>query len=207
MKLYYAETLNPRKVCAVARYLDAPVELVRVDLGRGEHRTPQFLALNPNGQVPVLDTGRNTFWESNAIMCFLARLVGSDLWPDDDRQVEVLRWLFWDAQHFTRHAGTLYFEHLIKPAFGLGEPDPTVVEEAIGYVRTYATVLDHHLRGRDQLVGEDLTLTDFAVAITLPYAEAARIPVDEFPEIQRWHDRLMALPAWREPFPAALAAA
>jgi glutathione S-transferase len=54
MKLYYCETLNPRKACAVARYLQSPVEFVHIDLGQGEHKQPDFLALNPNGKVPVL---------------------------------------------------------------------------------------------------------------------------------------------------------
>jgi len=69
MKLFYCEALNPRKACAVARYLDSPVEFVRVDIAKGEHKTPQFLAMNPNGKVPVLQDGARTLWESNAIMC------------------------------------------------------------------------------------------------------------------------------------------
>jgi Glutathione S-transferase, N-terminal domain len=76
MKLYYAETLNPQKACAVAKYLDATVDFVHVDLGKGENRTPEFLALNPNGKVPVLETGEGSLWESNAIMCYLARVAG-----------------------------------------------------------------------------------------------------------------------------------
>ena len=94
MKLYYAETMNPRKACAVAKYLGSPVEYVRVDLSRGEHRTPAFLAENPNGKVPVLVDGDVHLWESTAIMAHLAVKAGSDLWPADAAsQVEVLRWL------------------------------------------------------------------------------------------------------------------
>jgi glutathione S-transferase len=207
MKLYYAETTNPRKACVVAKYLNSPVEFVHVDLRKGENRTPEFLALNPNGKVPVLETGGGSLWESNAIMCYLARIAESDLWPNDDRQIEVMRWLSWDSQHFTRHAGSLYFQHIIKPAFGLGGPDPAVVEEATGFVKRFAAVLNDHLSGRDYLVGNGLTVADFAVAITLPYAERARIPLAEFPEIGRWHGRLSELPAWVEPFPATRAAA
>ena len=207
MKLYYAEVLNPRKACAVAKYLHAPVEFVHVDLGKGENRTPKFLALNPNGKVPVLETGGGSLWESNAIMCYLARIAGSDLWPDDDRQIEVMRWLSWDSQHFTRHAGTLYFEHIIKPAFGMGSADPAVVEEATGFFKRFAAVLNDQLSDRAYLLGDALTVADFAVAITLPYAERARIPLAEFPEIERWHGRLSELPAWLEPFPAGRAAA
>ena len=207
MRLYYAETLNPRKACAVARYLNADVEFVHLDLAKGEHQRPEFLALNPNGKVPVLETNKGTLWESNAIMCYLARIAGSDLWPGDERQVEVIRWLSWDSQHFTRHAGTLYFEHIIKPAVGLGRPDPTVVEKATGFFKKFAAVLDAHLSDRKWLVGEMLTIADFAVAITLPYAGWAHLPLEEFREIQRWHAQLDELPAWREPFPSVKAAA
>jgi glutathione S-transferase len=207
VKLYYAETLNPQKACVVAKYLNSPVQFVHVDLAKGENRTPGFLALNPNGKVPVLDTGKGSLWESNAIMCYLARIAGSDLWPRDDRQIEVIRWLSWDANHFTRHAGTLYFEHLIKPAIGMGDPDPRVIEEATAFFKRFAAVLNDHLKGRTYLVGDALTVADLAVGITLPYAEEARIPIAEFPEIERWHGRLSEVPAWLEPFPATRAAA
>ena len=78
MKLFYSETLNPRKACAVAKYLGSPVEFVRVDLGKGEQRRPEFLAINPNGRVPALVDGDITLWEADAIMCHLARVAGSD---------------------------------------------------------------------------------------------------------------------------------
>jgi glutathione S-transferase len=207
-KLYYAETLNPRKACAVARYLNSPVEFVHVDLGRGEHRTSAFAAMNPNKKVPVLDLGQGrTIWESNAIMCYLARFDGSELWPQDERQVEVMRWLQWDAQHFLPAVGQFYFEYVIKPMFGLGEPNGAALEKAKTDFCRYGAVLDEHLRGRLYLLGDALSVADFAVAITLPYARTAHIPVGEFPEIERWHARLNELPAWREPFPAMKAAA
>ncbi|EDP65796.1 glutathione S-transferase-like protein [alpha proteobacterium BAL199] len=202
MKLYYSDTLNPRKACAVARHLNSPVEFVSVSLPKGEHKTPEFLAMNPNGKVPVLTHDGGTIWESNAIMGFLARAAGSDLWPSDDKLVEMLRWLSWDLQHFTRYTGTLYFEYVIKPKFGIGPVDPEEVEEATGYVRKYSAILNDHLHGRKYLLGDTLTITDFAVGITLPYAEQAYIPLGEFPEVARWHDRLNELPAWRKPFPA-----
>ena len=207
MKLFYAETINPRKACAVAKYLSAPVDYIHVDLGKGEHRAADFLAVNPNGKVPALEDGDVRLWEANAIMCHLARAADSDLWPRDGRQIEVLRWLSWNSEHFTRHAGMLYFQHLIKPAFGLGEPDPAAVADAQNWVRQFAGVLNEHLRGRKYLVGDALSIADFAVGITLPYAERAAIPVTEFPEIVRWHARLNELPAWRDPFPGKQAEA
>lgn len=206
MKLYYFETLNPRKACAVAKHLGSPVEFVRVDLAKGEQRKPEFLAANPNGKVPALTHGSTRIWEGNAIMAYLARAAGSDLWPREEEQVELVRWLTWSSEHFTRHAGTLYFQHIIKPKFALGAIDAAAVEEATGFFRKFANVLSDHLAGRKYVLGDTLTIADFAVAVTLPYAKAAHIPVSEFPVIERWHARLEELPAWREPFPAAKAA-
>ena len=201
MKLYYYETLNPQKACAVAKYLGSPVELVRVDLAKGENRQPEFLAINPNGKVPALTDGQVKLWEADAIMAYLARKAGSDLLPSDDRIVDVIRWLSWSANHFTRHAGNLYFQHIIKASFLKQEPDPKAVEEATGFLKQFAAVLDGHLAGRKYLVGDSLTIADFAVGVTLPHANKARLPLGGFKEIARWHDRLCEIPAWRNPFP------
>ena len=207
MKLYYFETLNPRKACAVARYLDSPVEFVRIDLTKGEHKRPEFLAINPNGKVPAFTDGDTKLWEADAIMAYLAKVEGSDLFPNGNRQIEMLRWLSWNSQHFTRHAGSLYFQYLIKPKFGLGEPDAKAVEEATGFFKQFAGVLNDHLRGRKYLLGDTLTIADFSVGVTLPYAHTIKLPLGGYPEIERWHARLNELPAWREPFPDAKAAA
>jgi glutathione S-transferase len=202
MKLFYGEVLNPRKACAVARYLDLPVDFVRIDVFRGESRTPEFLRLNPNGQVPVLQDGARLLTESNAIMCYLSDKAGADLWPHDARQIEVLRWLMWDAQHFSRHAAAFYFQNVVKPKVGR-EPDPAALEEPRGFFRSYGAVLNDHLRGRRYVVEDRLSVADFALAATLPYAEKAQLPLEGFPEIVRWHERMNELPAWREPFPHA----
>ena len=207
MKLYYAETMNPRKVCALARYLGSPVEFVRVDLFKGENRTPEFLLKNPNGKVPVLIDGDLVLWESTAIMVHLAVKAGSDLWPSEAAdQVEVLRWLAWDLTHFSRHGATLYFEHVIKPLIGRGEPDPSAVQEASDFFRKFAGVLDAHLATRDFLVGGKLSVADFSVGVLLPWAGEIDLPIEDFPNVVRWHGRMMTLPGWREPFPAPLSA-
>jgi glutathione S-transferase len=208
MRLYYFETPNARKACAVARYLAAPVEFVRVDLTEGEHKAPAFLAINPNGKVPALEDGAARIWESAAIMCYLADKAGSSLWPKDSaRQIDIIRWLSWDAMHFSRHAGTLFFQRVIKPRFGLGEPDLAAIDEAMSFFRQFAGVLNRHLEGRAYLVGDGLTVADFAVGAFLPHAHDARMPLDEFPEIRRWYAQLEQFAAWREPFPSPTASA
>ena len=202
MKLHYFETINGRKACVAAKHLKAPVSFIRVDFAKNEQASPAFLALNPNGKIPVLETETGAIWESNAIMAHLARKTGSDLLPTDDRLIDVVRWLTWSSEHFTRYASRLYFEHMIKPMFRIGAPDAAGVEEANGYVRKYGAILNDHLKGRRYLVGDALTIADFAVGISLPYAQGAKIPLEGFTEIARWGDRLDELPAWRDPFPA-----
>jgi glutathione S-transferase len=209
MKLYWCDVLMPRKVCALARHLELPVAFERIELGEGAHKAPGHLARNPNGKVPVLEEpdGR-TLWESNAILVRLAQIAGSDMWPTDPQaQAEVIRWFCWDMDRFTSQAGALYFEYVIRPRFDLGSADPESVETARAGFREAAAVLDAHLSGRDWLLGDKMSIADFAVAVTLPYAKTAHIPVDEFPAISRWHERLETLEAWREPFPPAAQAA
>lgn len=202
MKLFYAETLNPRKTCAVAKYLNSPVEFVRVEMLKGEHKQPSYLVMNPNGRVPTLAVSDDlSIWEADAIMAYLARFAGSSLMPEGDKGIEVMRWLSWGAQHFTRHTGQNYFEYVIKPWGRFGETNPAVAEEATKQLRPNAAVLNDHLAHRRYLLGDQLTIADFSVAITLPYAKKAQIPLGEYPNIARWHDRLNELPAWREPFP------
>ncbi|KFX65568.1 glutathione S-transferase family protein [Paraburkholderia fungorum] len=201
MKLYYAETLAPRKTCAVAKYLGLPIEYAFVDLTKGEHRKPDYQAINPNGKVPCLVDGGRSIWEADAIISHFARRAESNLWPADDRLVDVLRWFSWNNHHFYPHAGMLYFESIIKPVFGLGGPDPSKVAEEQGMFRKSASVLEQHLKGRKWLLGDGLSVADFSVAIALPYAKNAAMPLDEFPEMQRWHDQLNEIEAWRNPFP------
>jgi glutathione S-transferase len=202
MRLHYAETLVPRKACFVARHLDAPVDFIRVDLGKGEHKAPAFRALNPNGKVPLLVDGDLALWESDAIMMHLALGMGSDLWPVDPRaQVEVQRWLSWAAHEFNPQAGTLYFEHVIRPMFGMGEVDGEAEAAALARTRRGLQILDAHLAERNFILGLSLSLADVSVAVTFPYAGKANIPLGDYPAVARWNDRLRALAHWDAPFP------
>lgn len=204
MKLYYDETLNARKACVVARHLGLPLTYRRVRLARGEHRTPGFLALNPNGRVPVLEDGDLVLWEANAILCHLSLAAGSDLWPrDPTSQVEVQRWLSWDAAHFTGHGATLYFEHVIRRALGMGPPDAEAVAQARSQLATSAVVLDGHLQSRRYVLGDRISVADFALSAALPWADASQLPLEDLPAIADWRERLEALPAWAEPFPSS----
>lgn len=202
MKLYYCDLLSAHKACAVARYLNAPVEFVYLDVIKGELRTPAMLALNPNAKVPTLVDTEQVVTEADAIICHLSDRMEAGLWPRDRAgQLEIIRWFSWNAMHFGRAGGSLYFERIIKPRFRIGPADPTAVEDALIEFRRFAAVLDAHLAGRKWILGDALSVADFSVALPLPYAKAASMPLDEFPQMRRWHDQLSEFAAWRDPFP------
>ncbi len=205
MKLYYCETTNPRKVCAVAKHLGMPVDYERVDLFAGAQNEPGFEAINPNRKVPVLIDDEARIFESAAIMMYLAQKAGSNLWPaTPGEQVQVIQWLAWDSAHLSRHASTVYFEHVIKKLASIGEPDPAAVEEAVGFFNQFAAVLDAHLSDRTYLVGDNLTIADFGTACVMTVAKENnldQLPIDRFTNIVRWLGMLNDIPAWKNPWP------
>src|SRR5579862_1624600 len=104
MRLYHHPlSSNARRAVMAALHLGTEVELVHVDLGKGEQRKPDYLKRNPNGKVPVLDDDGFLLWESCAIMQYLAdRTPGQTLYPTELRaRADVNRWLFWSAHHFS----------------------------------------------------------------------------------------------------------
>ncbi|MBS0539786.1 MAG: glutathione S-transferase family protein [Proteobacteria bacterium] len=203
MKLYYCDVLAPRKVCAALKMvLKLPVDYVYVDLGKGENRKPPYKAINPNGKVPTLVDGERVITEADTILCYLSDKAGADLWPSDkQRQFDVMSWFSWNAQHFLRATGSLYFEYVIKDRYKLGAADPAEVEQALAEFRRCGKLLNAHLKDRKWLVGDRLSAADISVAVTLPYAAKAHMPIDEFPEMRRWHDQLCAMDGWLDPFP------
>ncbi len=202
MQLYYSDILSARRACAVARYLNAPVEYIYLDLVKGDQKKPDYLAINPNGKVPTLVKGKRITWESDAVICQLSDDTGADLWPHDARQIEITRWFSWNAQHFTRAGGALYFENIVRKRFGIGAPDAAVVDRALEEFRRYARVLNDHLAARTWIVGDSMTVADLSVAMTLPYAREAQLPLNEFHEVRRWYEQIDSIEAWRDPFPA-----
>jgi glutathione S-transferase len=199
MKLYYSPNLNPRVAVAVARHLNSPVEYIRASPRHPDHEEA-FRPINPNTLVPVLVEGDRKLWETDAIACRLSELAGSDFWRRDEQMAEMIMWVSWGSHHLNRAAGELYFDRLIRPTFSDQGADPAVIDEALRDFRRYAAILDAELEGRTWLVGGRVSYADFRVASSLPFAQGAGLPVAEFPNVARWHDRLWEIDAWRAPF-------
>jgi glutathione S-transferase len=198
-KLYYSHSLNPRVAVAAARYLHAPVEYVRAS-PRHPDNIEAFRAINPNALVPVLVEGEARLWETDAIVCRLSERAGSDFWRTGADMAEMILWISWSAYHLTRAADPLYFYRIVWPTLSDETPDPAVLDKALRDFRTHAATLDAHLAGRTWVLGDEISYADFRVATALPFADGAGLPVADFPNVQRWHERLWAIDAWREPF-------
>jgi glutathione S-transferase len=201
MKLY----LNPlspnvRRVRLTAAVLGIDLEEKRLDFAKGEHKNPEYLALNPNGAVPTLVDGDFVLTESRAIMqYFAAKKPESGLLPRDERtRADVTRWQFWDASHFAPSFATLTFEKLIKAMMGMGDPDASKIADALNNIRRFGAVLNKRLEGKKFVVGDALTLADLTLASSLMYAKQTDAPLGEFPNVQAWFGRMCELDGWKK---------
>jgi glutathione S-transferase len=208
MKLYgFPPSPNTWKVRAVAAQLGIPLDLELVDLTKP--RTSEYLALNPAGRTPTLIDGDFTLSESNAIMQYLASRASSTLWPDDARaRADITRWLSWQLAHWgSECCQPLIFQRLVKKLLNLGPPDDAIVAKGTEAFNKEARILDAHLSKQPYLVGDAVTLADFAVAAPLFYAKEGELPLAPYPHVRDWFARVSALPAWRDTAPARPAAA
>lgn len=192
-----------RKAMALACYLDAPVEIAIKEFGQFS-KDPAFLAMNPNGKVPVLEDGDTYLWESNIILRYLAEKAGSDLWPQDPvAQRDVMQWQFWETGHFSQALLGIYFQRVIKPAINMGDPDQAVVEEKLEFSERFLNVLNGALGKRDFVAGEQLSIADFSIGAVTETTEMANIDISGYQNIQSWLKRMRALKGWSEAIPSA----
>ncbi len=200
MKLYInLISPNVRRVRLTAAVLGLQLEEKKLDFTKAEHKTPEYLALNTNGQVPTLVDGDFVLTESRAIMQYLAsKKPESGLLPRDEQaRADVTRWQFWDSSHFSPQIGTVVFQRILKQMFGMGEPDTGKVEEALANFRRFAAVLNKRLDGKQYVVANSMTLADLTLASSLMYAKQADVPLAEFPNIQAWFSRISDMDAWK----------
>lgn len=203
MRLYqHPLSSNCRRVMLAAVHMGTPLELAEVDLMHPDDRR-RLKELNPNGMLPVLDDGGFLLWESCAIMQYLAdRTLGQTLYPDGIRvRADINRWMLWACQHFAAAISTVVWEKLWKSAAGGGARDPLEVARGLAGIAQFAAVLDQHLAGRRWVVGDTLTLADFALAAPLMYIVPAALPFAQYGHLLAWHGRVQQLDAWKNTEP------
>jgi len=207
MKLYdFAFSPNCRKIRALAYELDIPLDFVRVDLPKGEQRAPAFLAINPNGRVPVLVDGDLVLWESTAILRYLAAKAGGALVPTAPRAVaEVDRWLSWQLAHLGPAMSKVVFERIVKKLTGQGTPDEAAIAVGTAEFAKLAAILDDALAGREYLAGA-LSIADFALASHLSLAAVGGLDLAPYAHLNAWLSRVLARDSMRRALADAQAA-
>lgn len=195
-RLYdYLPSGNGYKVRLVLRELGLPHELVEVDILKGGSRTPEFLARNPNGRIPVLEIpGKGYLWESHAIISYLAD--GSALIPTDalDR-ARMWQWLCFEQYNLEPNVATVRFwlHSLHKTEAELGEK--LTDKRRLGFAAL--DVLERGLAGQDYLVANRYTLADIGLYAYTHVAEEGGFPLERYPAIRGWCARIAARPAYR----------
>jgi glutathione S-transferase len=200
MRLYqHPMSANARAAILTVYELNAPVDLVFVDLQKQEQIQPAFLKKNPNHRVPVLEDGDFHLWESRAIMQYLAdKTPGQTIYPTELRaRADVNRWLFWSGQHFAPAIGIFFYENLIKGMIGRGAPDPIELKRGESLFHEFAAVLDAHLAERQWISGTSLTLADLSIAAAYGCAAPGKAPVAGYASLQKWFARMQVLDAWK----------
>jgi len=192
-RLYdYLPSGNGYKVRLVLRQLGLPYELIELDIKTGATRTPEFLAKNPNGRIPLLEIpGQGYLAESHAIIHYLAE--GSPLVPEDrlDR-ARVWQWLCFEQYNLEPNIGTARFwiASLGRSEAELG--DKLVEKRRNGHAAL--AVLEQGLAGCAFLVGERYSLADIALYAYTHVAPEGGFSLDGYPAIRAWCARVAAQP-------------
>jgi glutathione S-transferase len=193
---------SPRafKVMAAANYLGLAWDLQMVHLFQGDQDRPDYVALNPNRRMPVLEDDGFVLWESNAILQYLAaKAPEARLGPASAReQAEINRWQFWDLAHWEPAANVLLDENVKKPALMGQAPDPAEVARGEAAFHACAEILEPHLREHAFVACDRLTVADFSLGAYTNLGERIGLPLTPYPEIRAWRERLTQLPAWRD---------
>lgn len=170
---------------------------VFVDFFNGATRTPEFRALNAMGEAPVFVEDGLTITQSGAIQFHVAARTGRFGGEGADEAREVLRWVLWDNHKLSSQAGMTRFLMNFVPE---DRRPAAVIAFTQGRLKAAYAVLDRHLQGRDWIVGGGPTLADFACCGYLYYPEPFGFARADWPAIDRWLDRIAALPGWKHPY-------
>ncbi|XP_047474926.1 glutathione S-transferase 1-like [Penaeus chinensis] len=192
---YYASMSPPcRGAHLVAKAVGVDLNLKPIDLSKGEHKSPDFVAINPQHCVPTLVDGDLTLWESRAICTYLASQYGKNdsFYPTNPKtRARIERLLYFDM-------GTLYdrFGKYAYPVlFSSERPDPAKLEtlhEALGWLNDF-------LAGNSWAVGDDYTVADCVLVASVSSFEAAGIDLSRYSRITTWLEKCKtSLPGYDE---------
>lgn len=196
MKLYgHPLSSNTRRVQMLCEELKIPYEYKKVDLSKGEQYSPEYLKLNPNGKVPVLDDGGFLLWESQAILRYLAEKFKAKTWyPNQLKQrATVDQWLDWQQTRLSPDVGKLAMNVLFLGT----KANKQAIEDAKSGLAKILPVLEQGLGQHAYISGDNPTLADLAIASTLAYLDMCRFDLSPYQRINAWFNKMKARPSFK----------
>lgn len=191
IKLYnFPRSGHAHRVELMLSLLQLPTELIFVDLAKGEHKQPAYLAINSFGQVPAIDDGGVLLADSNAILVYLAQKYGNGRWlpADPVGAAHVQRWL-------SAAAGPIAFGPAaarLVTVFGA----QLNADEAITRAHNLLKVMDIELGKTPYLAGEEPTIADVSAYSYIAHAPEGNVSLDEYGNVRGWLARVEALPGF-----------
>lgn len=184
-----ASSGNCHKIKMALEHLRLPYQWREIDTLKGETQTPSFLAMNPNGQVPVLAVDQNTFLpESNAILWYLGE--GTPLVPADPFQrARVLQWMFFEQYS---HEPAIAVARYIRVFLKRNDDARLPALEKRGYAAL--GVMDRHLSERAFFVGDTLSIADLTLFAYTHRADEGGFDLAPYPAVRAWLERVAAAP-------------
>lgn len=193
-----ANSSNVQAVMWCIGELDLPVE--RLDVGHkfGGNKTPEYLAMNPNGTVPTLsDDGGAPLWESGAILRYLASRYGqAPFWPSDlAARAQIDKWAEWAKLNVAvNFSGPIFWRVVRTPR---QDQDPVAITDAIAALGKFLAIAEAQLANHTYIAGDHFTLADIQLGHQLYRYFDIDIARPDLPRLQRYYDRLMTRPAFR----------
>lgn len=180
---------NCYKIRLLLSFLQLPYQRISIDLKARQQKTPEFLAINTFGQVPVLVDGDIVIRDSHAILVYLARAYGGQQWLPEDAQslALVTQWLSNSANEISNGLAAARAYHLLNRT----EID---IERAQARAINILTLLNQHLLQRKWLELERPTIADIACYPYIAVAHEGQIDLTHFPNILAWLERVKQLP-------------
>lgn len=192
--LYTAATPNGWKASVALEEMGLEYTTHAVNLMKGEQKTPEFLAMNPNGRIPVIvdrEADGHIVFESGAIMIYLAEKSGMFLPSDAKRKSQVLQWVMFQMGGIGPMMGQANVFHRY-----LEEKIPVAIARYQNEVRRLFTVLDGRLENREYLV-DDYSIADMANWCWVRTYEWSGVSIEGLDNLTRWKNSIEARPAAR----------
>jgi glutathione S-transferase len=199
LKIYGVARSRTVRTLWMAAELGLQYEHVQVAVGAEGSKMPDYLRLNPNGEVPFIDDDGLILSESLAINLYLARKHGGPLQPANVAEIgQTLMWTLWAATGVERHAANCLYHTSMYPP---NERNPAVVKESLEALKAPLGVLEAALgKGGGHLVGGRFTVADLNVVCVLFYLRANPEALADKPAIRAWYTAAMARPATKRAF-------